>query len=101
MIGIMELLPTLARHALQNHGVTDSRLATMSDREIMQVPFIGKKALQIIREITNGIAPKPPRNAADRLWLAGMIMQGMTIRGHGNGKDAVRSADALMEALDV
>lgn len=84
------------------HGVHDDQLREMTDAQILALPGVGKRGLQAIRDRLAGDTPKKPRHSpADRLWLAGMAMQALIIKGQGGSMaDAVLAADEMLKELD-
>jgi hypothetical protein len=82
-------------------GISEDQLKGMTDQEILALPGIGKRGLQAIRDRLGGDTPRKVRHsAADRLWLAGMAMQALIIKGKGGSMaDAVRAADDMLEEL--
>ena len=83
-------------------GITEEQLRGMTDSEILALPGIGKRGLQAIRDHLAGDTPKKPRHTpADRLWLAGMAMQALIIKGAGGSMaDAVLAADEMLKELE-
>ncbi len=83
------------------HGVPDDKLREMTDAQILALPGVGKRGLQAIRDRLGGDTPrKVTHSAADRLWLAGMAMQALIIKGKGGSMaDAVQAADDMLEEL--
>ncbi len=83
-------------------GISEDQLRGMTDSEILALPGVGKRGLQAIRDHLAGDAPKKPRHSpADRLWLAGMAMQALIIKGAGGSMaDAVLAADEMLKELE-
>jgi hypothetical protein len=101
---MMEQLPQHVRNSLRREGYDEAKLVAATDKELLRLPGIGKRAVERVRELQGMVTtPKPQHRAADRLWLAGMAMQGLLADGLrvGVAERAVVLADALLEALDV
>jgi hypothetical protein len=101
--GIIWKLPTMTRNALLNANYTEEMLEVATDQELLKLYSLSKVGLQHIREL-QGRRPAKSDNqrTADRLWIAGVAMQGLLKDGDFNrhvAEKAVKMADWLLEEL--